>query len=146
MPHFWGGPRPHAWPSLDQGTVAFHPELDGEPDTWWAAGDVKNQGFYSHTHVYTYGGFHKWGVPQNSWFIMEIPTKMDDLGVPLFWETSVYIYIYIITCIGFIHWWFRVFLSRAFYGNMILAWDVGVWVAQPPMSGLASWSQERFSL
>ena len=33
--------------------------------------------------------FPKIGIPQNGWFTMENPIKMDDLGVPLFLETPM---------------------------------------------------------
>ena len=44
------------------------------------------------------------GVPTNGWVIREHPMKMDDLGVPLFQETTicvcVYIYIHTYECIA----------------------------------------------
>ena len=33
--------------------------------------------------------FPKIGIPQNGWFLMENPIKMDDLGVPLFSEKPI---------------------------------------------------------
>ena len=49
-------------------------------------------------YIYIYGCFQKIGVPQNRWFISFIrkkPIKLDDLGVPLFLETSICVCIYV---------------------------------------------------
>ena len=42
-------------------------------------------------NVWYLWGFPKIMVPQHGWFIMENPIKMDDLGIPLFLETPIYL-------------------------------------------------------
>ena len=43
----------------------------------------------------TYGVFLKWWFPKMNAFLLEKLIKVDGLGVPLFQETSMYMYIYI---------------------------------------------------
>ena len=77
-------------PKVSKGLWVTWAEKDFLTDLWRKTCD-KNKRMCFFLNGIISGWFQKYGyIPQNWWFIIENRIKMDDLGVPLFLETSIY--------------------------------------------------------
>ena len=72
--------------------VVSRKRLERVPDAFWSIPTARWKEFCLDLLIW---GFPKIGIPQNGWFIMEIPIKMDDLGVPPFKETPICFFFFV---------------------------------------------------
>ena len=84
-PYFWKPPPDAPW----DGNICTQP-FSLRVYQWPHSTKGKRLGTYIPVPWSIWWVFPKIGVPQNGWSIMENPIKMDDLGVPLFSETSTW--------------------------------------------------------
>ena len=65
------------------------------------------------------------GVPPNGWLLVENTIEMDDLGVPLFQETSICIYIYMYTYYIYIYMYIHIIYIHTIIYPVFVALTLG---------------------
>ena len=73
---------PEPW---QRGSASFEPEELGREENPRGSVDI-----FIYIYIYIWVFPKIIGVPQNGWFIMKNLIKLDDLGIPLFLETSIF--------------------------------------------------------